>query len=101
MYRTQAISFILQQESNKINFACHPLVFRLGNSLTSAQIKQVSKVDLHWVRDSAVQGSTNIINQCIYQFYSYAIGFICQKENSILTFWFYLEPNKFYRFELE
>ena len=41
MYRTQAVSFILQQESNKIHFACHPLVFRLGNSMTSAQRKQV------------------------------------------------------------
>ena len=41
MYRTQAVSFILQQESNKNHFACHPLVFRLGNSLTSAQTKQV------------------------------------------------------------
>ena len=35
------VSIILQQKSNKIRFACRLLVFRLGNSLTSAQRKQV------------------------------------------------------------
>ena len=80
------LSSILQQESNKINFACRLLVFRLGNSLSSAQRKQVRYDRLPLVRDTVIQSAQNIINQYIYRFYSYVIGFICPNKTQFSHF---------------